>query len=187
MKRYLALLCLGGILVIATLATGAPSTTEDGKKAFVTVAAVLRSPRCMNCHPARDAPLQTDSSRPHAMNISRASEAAGLPCRACHENQNSERFGIPGGPPGAPHWGLPPKETPMIFQGRSTGALCAQLKDPEQNGHRSLDALLEHVDHDPLVLWGWQPGGARTRPPFSHDDFVAAFRIWVRSDGACPP
>jgi len=186
MKRSLALLCLAGTLA-ATLAAGEPPVAPDeGTTAFVAIARVLQSPRCMNCHPAGDAPLQTDRSRPHAMNITRASEAAGLRCGACHQERNSESLGIPAGPPGAPHWDLPPKDTPMVFQGRSVAALCVQLKDPEQNGHRSLDALLAHVDHDPLVLWGWEPGGGRSRPPMSHDDFVRAFSTWVQSEGACP-
>ena len=30
---------------------------------FMEIAQVLQSPRCMNCHPAGDAPLQTDESR----------------------------------------------------------------------------------------------------------------------------
>ena len=44
---------------------------EAGRKAWGTMYKTLMSPRCMNCHPAGDAPLQTDVSRPHAMNISR--------------------------------------------------------------------------------------------------------------------
>ncbi len=159
---------------------------DDGAKAFVDVARVLQSPRCMNCHPAGDAPLQTDESLPHKMNITRTSEESGLACNACHQEQNSEAIGVPGGPPGAPNWHLPPRETPMVFQGRSVAALCAQLKDPAQNGGKSLQDLLHHVRVDALVLWGWTPGGTRTSPPMSHPDFVAAFRRWVDSAGACP-
>src|SRR5207302_9892795 len=121
-----------------------------GKTAFVDVAKVLQSPRCMNCHPAGDRPLQTDAGKPHAQNISRASIAAGLPCSTCHGARNSEAIGIPGGPPGAPRWNLPPAETPMVFQGKTPAALCAQLKDPEQNGHRSLAQIVDHVAPDPL-------------------------------------
>lgn len=62
----------------------------------------------------------------------------------------------------------------------------AQLKRPRDNGHKRLDELLEHVTHDPLVLWGWRPGGGRTLPPSSHPEFVAAFTTWTRSGGACP-
>ena len=187
------------ILVAAASATAmaapapsaAPPPSADviaaGQRGFVEVARVLQSPRCQNCHPAGDAPLQTDRGRPHAMNISRRSVAAGLPCRACHQERNADAIGVVGGPPGAPHWGLPPRDTPMVFQGKSLAALCAQLRDPARNGQRSLADLLEHVTHDPLVLWGWSPGGGRSLPPLAHAAFVAAFQAWVASNGACPP
>jgi hypothetical protein len=75
---------------------------------------------------------------------------------------------------------------PLIFQGRTPAQLCAQLKDPAQNGNKTMAQLLHHVGHDPLVLWGWAPGGERTTPSTSHADFVAAFSTWVDSAGACP-
>jgi hypothetical protein len=179
-----------GVLLAAAFVAQADDTevadAAAGARAFEQVAKVLQSPRCRNCHPAGDAPLQTDLGRPHAMNVSRASVAAGLECATCHQERNSEALGIPGGPPGAPHWGLPPADTPMVFEGLSSRVLCQQLKDPAQTGGRDLSALLDHVSHDALVLWGWAPGGTRTTPPLSHERFVAEFRTWVRSGGACP-
>lgn len=163
-----------------------PEEVSAGKVAFLEVAKVLQHPRCMNCHPSGDAPLQTDASLPHKMNVSRASEEAGLKCATCHQGQNSEALGIPGGPPGAPNWHLPPKDTPMVFQGHTPASLCAQLADPAQNGGKDLAALLEHVSHDRLVLWGWNPGGDRTKPPMPHNEFVALFKLWVDGGGACP-
>jgi hypothetical protein len=166
-------------------ARGAPSP-ESGKHAFADVARVLQSPRCMNCHPAGDAPLQGDRPRPHAMNITRASVEAGLLCSTCHQERNSEAVGVRGGPPGAPHWDLPPKEMPLVFQGLTASQLCEQLKDPARNGNRDAKALLEHVEHDPLVLWGWQPGGKRTVPPLSHAAFVDAWKTWTAANRPCP-
>jgi hypothetical protein len=159
---------------------------QDGARAWVKVAQVLQSPRCMNCHPDGDSPLQTDQSRPHAMNISRRSVDNGLTCATCHREENSDAMGIIGGPPGAPNWHLPDAQMPLIFQGRSVAQLCAQLKDPAQNGHKTLEQLLHHVSHDPLVLWGWDPGAGRSEPPLSHEAFVASFKVWVESGGACP-
>jgi hypothetical protein len=184
-------LVLGAVLFVRVRpargdAAETPDSVAAGKRAFVEVASVLQSPRCRNCHPMGDAPLQTDVGRPHMMNITRASVEAGLACATCHQEKNSEVVGIRGGPPGAPKWGLPPKEMPMIFEGRSLTALCEQLKDPERNGHKSLQQLHEHVTSDPLVLWGWSPGGKRTLPPLPHARFVAAFGTWVASGGACP-
>ena len=43
-----------------------------------------------------------------------------------------------------------------------------------------------YVSDDPLVQWGWNPGGDRTTPPLSHPDFVKAFTTWVEGGGACP-
>ncbi|KIG13541.1 putative Isoquinoline 1-oxidoreductase subunit protein [Enhygromyxa salina] len=158
----------------------------DPADGFATIAAVLQSPRCMNCHPADPQPLQTDRAVPHAMNISRLSDESGLECGACHQDQNAEQVGVRGGPPGAPHWGLPPASTPMVFQGHSPESLCRQLRDAGRNGGKSLEDLLDHVAHDPLVLWGWAPGGDRSLPPISHAAFVAAVGEWVRAGGACP-
>jgi len=172
--------------VEAAAGDGDRPTPEAGKKAFLDVARVLQSPRCMNCHPAGDAPLQGDLSRRHAMNVTRASEEAGLACGACHQERNSEAIGVKGGPPGAPRWGLPHKEMPLVFEGLTPTALCEQLKDPARNGHKTAAALLEHVERDPLVLWGWQPGGARTVPPLSHAVFVEAWRTWTAAGGICP-
>ena len=160
--------------------------TAAARQAFAWVARVLQSPRCQNCHPSGDRPLQGDQGKPHAQNVSRASAAAGLPCGACHQERNSEAIGVAGGPPGAPRWGLPPAEHPMVFQGKTATALCEQLKDPQHNGGKTLAQLLEHVTHDPLVRWGWKPGGKRATPPLPHDRFVAAFAAWVAGDGACP-
>ncbi len=165
-----------------------PAQIAAGKKAFGDVHAVLLSPRCSNCHPAGDAPLQTDAGIPHAMNITRDSEKNGVPCSTCHYEKNAEdAVGAPAGsPPGAPNWHLPPEDTPMVFVGRTPEQLCAQLKDPKQNGNKTLAQLLHHVGHDPLVLWGWNPGEGRTTPPLPHDAFVKSFQAWVDAGGPCP-
>ena len=170
------------------LAQPAPSgdATTAAKRAFADVARVLQSPRCMNCHPAGDRPLQGDQNRLHTQNISRRTVDAGVPCSTCHQDRNSEAVGVAGGPPGAPGWRLPPSDQPMVFQGKSATALCEQLKDPAHNRGRSLAQLLEHATSDPIVLWGWAPGGKRTLPPLTHAQFVTAFQTWVAGDGACP-
>ena len=74
----------------------------------------------------------------------------------------------------------------MVFENRTVTALCKQLRDPAHNGDRTLAKLLEHVEHDPLVLWGWNPGGARSTPPMSHEQFVTSFGAWVDAGGICP-
>lgn len=172
----------GGPVLVAVAAAPPAPTPAEASSLFAPIHQVLTSPRCMNCHPGGDRPLARTGGA-HAMNVSRASASNGLPCSTCHAEHNSKVFG---GPPGAPHWGLPPADTPMIFEGRSVTALCVQLRDPKHNGQRSLAALHEHVAKDPLVLWGWDPGGDRTPPPIGHAEFEAAFKAWVDAGGICP-
>lgn len=160
-------------------------TAEESAALFAPIYEVLVSPRCMNCHPNGDRPL-SDRSGVHPMNISRQSAESGLACSTCHGEHNTELPGAPLGPPGAPHWQLPPAETPMIFQDRTVTELCVQLRDPAHNGERSLADLLDHVSGDPLVLWGWSPGGDRATPKVSHAEFTASFRAWVDAGGICP-
>lgn len=186
MKRYaLITACIAGATAAIAVAQSSDDKVTAGKKAFVEVAKVLQSPRCANCHPPDDRPRQGDQMKPHAQNISRKSVDAGVACSTCHQDRNSEEtIGLAGGPPGAPHWGLPPAN--QVFMGRTLSALCAQLKDPATNGNKTLAQLHDHVANDALVKWGWKPGGKRSLPPLSHDKFVAAFKTWVDSDGACP-
>ena len=89
-------------------------------------------------------------------------------------------------PPGAPHWGMPPAATPMTFQGKSATQLCLDVKDPAKNGNRSLTDLRHHVEHDPLVVWAFNPGQNRTPPPLSHAAFLAAVDAWIAEGAPCP-
>lgn len=185
--KWIALIAFGVTLALG-LALGTAGARADDANAADSLAAwdqiytVLEHPRCRNCHPAGDAPLQRDDGIRHAQNITRKSRLDGLTCAACHRARNSP---IEHGPPGAAGWNLPPDATPMVFEGRSSAALCAQLKDPEQNGHRDLAALVTHVE-EPLVKWAWDPGPGRTVPPISHAEFAAAVRRWVDTGAACP-
>src|ERR1041385_35929 len=75
-------------------------------KAFLKVYKVLMSPRCMNCHPAGDAPLQGDDSHIHTMDVVRGPDGKGMyaaKCSNCHQPPN-----VPGEhtPPGNPKWQL---------------------------------------------------------------------------------
>jgi hypothetical protein len=154
------------------------------RQAFLVAYKVFMHPRCMNCHPAGDVPLQGDDSHPHAQNVKRGPDGKGkysLKCAGCHQDVN-----LPGAntPPGNPNWHLPPPAMRMVFQGKSPGELARQLKDPTRNGGKSLRQLLQHVSDDKLVLGGWDPGDGRTMPPLTHAEFVQKMREWV--DGGAP-
>jgi len=156
---------------------------ESGK-AFEEAAQVLFHPRCLNCHPAGDAPTNGDDLHPHKFNVKRGPEGKGvepLNCTRCHGNANK-----PGGPPGVANWHMPPANMPMVFQGRTVRELCRQLKDPALNGGRTGEQVIDHIDEDPLVLWGWNPGEGRTVPAMSHEEFSEKMHTWVEKGCACP-
>lgn len=159
---------------------------DAAREAFLAAYTVFMHARCVNCHPVGDAPLQGDQSVTHSQNVQRGVDGRGkfaLKCANCHQDTN-----LPGQymPPGAPGWHLPPENMKMVFQGKSAAELCAQLKDPAQNGGKTIEQILEHVTHDALVLWGWNPGDGRSKPPMSHEEFVAKMKAWVENGAACP-
>jgi hypothetical protein len=160
--------------------------TAASRAAFLQVYRVLTSPRCQNCHPAGDAPLQGEDSHVHAQNVKRGKDGHGvygMQCDTCHQAAN-----LPGAhmPPGNPRWGLPPPEHKMVFEARSAGELCKQIKDPKQNGGRSFGQLLDHMSNDDLVGWAWNPGEGRVAPPLSRAELVAQMKIWMDGGAACP-
>jgi hypothetical protein len=73
----------------------------------------------------------------------------------------------------------------LVFEGKSAGELCRQMKDPLRNGGKSLHAVIDHLE-TPLVFWGWAPGDGRSTPPMSHAEFARKMREWVDKGGACP-
>src|SRR5262249_33149857 len=156
---------------------------------FEAVKSVLQSPRCLNCHPAGDQPLQGDQGLVHAQFVRRGPDGEGLPglkCATCHGAANAPaRYGAHMPPRGASGWRLPPAKTPMTFAGLTSPALCEQLKDPKRNGGKDLAALVHHVSADPLVLWGWSPGAGRAPVAVPHAEFVRAFQAWADAGAPC--
>ena len=186
-------LALGAVLGLASCASSNQGSghgrrdTADPQSAsaalFVRAAAVFQHPRCANCHPTDDYPRQGMDSRRHALNVQRGPANRGVPvmrCSACHQDANQEHAGVPG----APGWALAPRS--MGWMGMSAGDICRGIQDPAQNGDRSLAALIEHLSHDPLVLWAWRPGADREPPPIPLDEFRALIRAWADSGAACP-
>jgi mono/diheme cytochrome c family protein len=169
-----------------TAKAAVPRDDAGSRAAFLEAYKVLMHPRCMNCHPAGDAPLQGDDSRPHAQNVRRGPDGKGkyaLKCANCHQPANLPGLNMP---PGNPNWHLPPPEMPMVFQGKTPGELARQLKDPRQNGNKSLEQLLHHLTEDKLVLGGWDPGDGRTKPPLTHAEFARKMREWIEKGAAEP-
>jgi hypothetical protein len=183
------LLLLGIGLALSLWPQASASSESEGIQAFQTVRAVLQHPRCQNCHIPGDAPLQFDQGRPHGQNVLRGATgtgALGLGCGTCHFDANPPASYGAHMPPGAPKWHLPPPETKMVFIGLSSSELCRTVKNPKTNGGKDLQALLEHVSADMLVLWGWNPGVGRAPVSVPHAEFVAKFKQWVDAGAPCP-
>ena len=157
----------------------------ESVKAFIEVYKVLMSPRCMNCHPAGEVPLQGDDSHLHTMFPRRGNDGKGvyaMKCSNCHQPYN-----IPGlhTPPGHPDWHLPPANMKMVFQGKTPNQLAKQIVNPKLNGNKTLDRLIQHAD-DGLVLVAWNPGDGRTLPPLSHEAFKKAWITWIKKGAYAP-
>jgi len=153
--------------------------------AFKKVYSVLMHPRCMNCHPTGDIPLQGEDSHIHNMLPQRGHDGMGvstMKCANCHAST-----GVPGEstPPGNPSWHLPPADMKMVFQGKSARELALQLVNPEKNGHKDMQALREHAE-DTLVKSGWNMGGDRELPPLSYEQFKEVWYTWIDNGAHAP-
>ena len=156
---------------------------ERSAALFTEASRVLLHPRCVNCHPAGDHPLQGERGAAHEPPVHRGPYGrgvAGMHCGTCHQDENFD----PGRVPGAPHWVLAPRS--MAWEGFSTRAVCEQLKDPARNGRRTLDQIVEHMAHDALIAWAWTPGADREPPPGTQERLGELIRAWVESGATCP-
>lgn len=165
-----------------------PSAVDSlaSQNAFMNVYKVFMSPRCMNCHPAGDVPLNGDDHHLHPQGVKRGPDGKGLyalKCANCHQTQNTPGLNMP---PGAADWHLPPADMRMVFQGKSAHELAEQLKDPKQNGGKTYHDLMEHMKTG-LVKWGWNPGEGRSTPPLSYAEFVNQFKLWLDKGAVAPP
>jgi hypothetical protein len=190
--RLLTLAILAVVLIILAVANShaAPARRKldsaASRDAFLQIYKVFTSPRCQNCHPSGDSPLQGDDSHPHLQNVKRGKDGRGvygMRCDTCHQASNLTGDHMP---PGNPKWSLPLPEHKMVFVGRTPAELCRQLKDPKKTGGRTLAQLLEHVSTDDLVGWGWNPGDGRAQPPLSRAETVAQMKLWIDGGAACP-
>jgi hypothetical protein len=145
---------------------------ERSRAMFAEAAKVLTHPRCMNCHPASDRPLQGNDKHPHQPRVTRETT-----CMTCHTERNftlAERASYRS-IPGHPRWMVAPIEM-----------VCRQIKDPSRNGGRDLALLHEHLAHDDLVAWGWQPGLGRDPAPGSQAVLGELIQAWIDTGAQCP-
>jgi hypothetical protein len=162
---------------------GIGDTAARSAALFSEAGKVLTSPRCVNCHPAGDRPLQGETHRLHQPPVARGPDGFGtasLRCATCHQSANFDAAGMPG----HPNWHLAPRE--MAWQGKTLGEICAQIKDPARNGGRSLQQILTHMATDTLVGWAWAPGFGRQPAPGTQQELGALIEAWLKTGAVCP-
>ncbi len=175
------------VLTFVLIAAAAlPQTaTLSSFEAFRKAAVVLRHSRCINCHIPGDQPLVGAAGDPHPMRVKRGLDGSGLAvlrCSTCHQETNGD---LPHSPPGAKDWKLPPPETRMAWVGLDDQKLCAAILNTKINGKMTRDKIVEHMNSDSRVLWAWDPGPGRERPPLDHNAFVELIRIWIEKGASC--
>jgi hypothetical protein len=199
MQALAALAVISGVLVLPATDMGAAQDRRELKPAsafagiadpqqrstalFTEAGKVLTHPRCVNCHPAGDTPLQGEDRRLHQPLVVRGADnhgAPGMRCDTCHGQANFD----PGRVPGHPMWHLAPIE--MAWQGRTLGQICAQIKDPARNGGKSMDELVHHMAEDSLVGWAWAPHAGRESAPGTQKLFGELIRAWAEAGAGCP-
>jgi len=170
--------------------SGITDQAERSRALFNEIAKVVTHPRCMNCHPAGEHPLQGNDQHVHLPPALRGEAGAGIPgltCSACHTEKN---FTLVGGGatyksiPGHPRWQLAPRE--MAWEGKTISQICEQMKDPKRNGGRTLALLHEHLANDDLVAWGWNVGEGREPAPGDQKQLGALAQAWIDSGAVCP-
>ncbi|MEP6563717.1 MAG: hypothetical protein ABJB10_01175 [Mesorhizobium sp.] len=199
MKKFLIMLTPAAMMFwAAPLATAqeaqqpAPVTVDAAKglPEWDKIYAVFSHPRCADCHVSDDRPRWSGAHyggvRVHAFNVQRGADGSGfgnpgLRCTTCHSSSNSKALH---GPPGAEGWHMAPVE--MVWFGKSSPEICAQIKDPARNGGRSLEDVAQHVRDDKLVAWGWTPGADREPAPGSAEATYTAIENWMAAGAPCP-
>jgi cytochrome c5 len=197
----LALVTCGAWAASASLASArdhvaresAALKAAEGLAAWQQVYSVLTSPRCINCHTATSHPQQGDDRHRHFANVVRGPEGKGVPalqCVTCHQESNADSTGVPGGR----GWHLAPLS--MRWQDTSGNILsstevCRAITDRSKNHNLDGPGLVKHHEEEPLVRWAFHPGRqidgtARTLPPLTLEQFVAATRRWVDAGVPCP-
>ena len=153
---------------------------------FEEMGKVLTHPRCVNCHPRGNTPLQGEAMQAHQPPVARGEADFGMPgmrCNTCHGAANMTFAAGGGSIPGNPNWHLAPAE--MAWQGKSLADICALLKDESRN-RMTLAKLADHNASDALVGWGWQPGEGRAPAPGTQELFGALTKAWINTGAHCP-
>jgi hypothetical protein len=157
---------------------------EQSRSYFLQASKVFLHPRCANCHPAGETPLQGAEGRVHDPPVRRGKDdhgVVGMRCDSCHQDHNLDLARVPG----APEWHVAPRA--MTWVGKTPHQICEQIKDPKRNGGKTLAQIVDHNAHDKLVAWGWSPGHGREPAPGTQAELGRIVAAWVETGAECPP
>lgn len=157
------------------------SEKAKSRAMFEEMSQVLEHPRCVNCHPTGDEPLQGDQSRPHQPMVKRGQAgmgAAGMKCNNCHGNENYRNV------PGKPAWRLAPET--VGWDDLSTAEICELLTTPEQNGGKSVEEIVSFMVNNQFVAYGWNPPKQYEAAPGTHERFGSLAEAWQKTGAHCP-
>jgi hypothetical protein len=110
-----------------------------------------------------------------------------VPCATCHFDDAATGRGNPvphAAPRVAAPWMLAPVEAHWF--GQDAEAICHQLRDPERNGGRDAAGLADHLGHDVIHHWAFDPGGGREPAPYGLAAHVADLLTWGAAGLPCP-
>lgn len=190
--RLLALIL--SLLAMPLAAQQTAVSRDEGLAAWDRIFAVAQHPRCTNCHVGpQEAPmwegLSYGAGRRHGMNVLAGESRIGaetIPCRTCHVTTTMPDTNAPHAPPQvAAPWQLAPVEADWF--GRASHEICEQLRDPDLNGGRSFLEIADHLGHDVILHWAWNPGGGRVPAPYSLQEHTNDMLIWGVAGMPCPP
>lgn len=168
----------------------------QGLEAWTRIFEVASHPRCANCHTGpSDRPMWSGPSygktRAHGMNIQAGNSRIGtetILCSTCHTNKREDWDNANSTKHAAPRvamsWALAPIEAHWF--GRTTEQICEQLRNPDTNGGRSTLEIAEHLNHDLILHWAWEPGGNREPAPYSLQEHVNDILAWGVAGTPCP-
>lgn len=194
-KAFGIVLLLVAFVCIATSSFRVKDEFDDGKKdgkdsvasiaAFMEVYKVLKSPRCMNCHPAGEIPLQSDD-KPYPYHVSKKGERR--PWIVRHEMCQlppTRKFAWRAHAPRQPEMGAAAGKHENGFENKMPHELALQVVDYNRNGHKNKEQLLKHA-RDTLVKSGWNMGGGRMPPPLSYAAFLKVWDTWIKTGAYAP-
>ena len=121
------------------------------------------------------------------MNIQAGASRIGaetLVCQTCHSASEHVQDLPHAAPRVGMAWRLAPPEAHWF--GRSSSQICTQLRDPELNGGRDFLMLAEHLNHDLILHWAWNPGPGREAAPYSLQEHVDDILLWGVAGMPCP-